>query len=601
MFFVIVPIGGECARVAINPLFLIGTIVVRLQQVGDTLPLGTQLKRLAEKCRKPKPHQINLVGIWEETRNMGNKEVAKTIDEVYKNYFTHGIDRSKINQLHTERYTNPACYQPGQAELIDKHFIKELQLGRYIVNPEIEVKCRVPFFMKYEGGTKYRMIPDYTWPKSGSSVNSLIAESEGKVDLMDKTELIKFIHNDGKTNTLGKNDYKSWYRQFPMNKLDWPISVYHWRGIDFHDTYMPWGTRRASKIAHHFSIAISYISYKYIPRALQPCIFNYIDDHIFRANSIPKCLYVHVIYIFVCIKYSIQLNLTKTKLYAMKLIGLGILFDMIHRRVALTPNRKEDLKSHLQKLAVSQTVTAKYAQQCAGKCEDVAFMLYPLRVYLRHLRNAIPFYKDENQTVRINDDIINACQNWIRAIEYIKGRNLTRVLNIPEFTQKPMFTDGSNAGFGAIHDTHWMYGAFHPSEIDTKDKNNIVERELYPVLIMCQLFGPSWNGHKVKLYIDNDNAMRAIVNKDIRREKAHRLLIRIFEEMMKFKFEIFAVRIDTDDNVLADSLSRLEIKKFLNVCTKGNIPIDPAPMLYQRPPFEIGRIENTAHPPTNKQ
>ena len=160
-----------------------------------------------------------------------------------KNYFTHGIDRSKINQLHTERYTNPACYQPGQAELIDKHFIKELKLVRYIDNPEIEVKCRVPLFMKHEGGDKYRMIPDYTWPKSGASIDSLMDESEGKVDLMDKTELIKFIYNDGNTNTLSKNDYKSWYRQFPMNKIDWPISVYHWRGMDFHDTYMPWGTR----------------------------------------------------------------------------------------------------------------------------------------------------------------------------------------------------------------------------------------------------------------------------------------------------------------------------------------------------------------------
>ena len=140
---------------------------------------------------------------------MGNKEMAQTVDEVYKNYFTHGIDRSRIHKLHAEKYTNPACYQPGQAELIDKHFIKELKLGRYFVDPDIEVRCRVPFFMKQEGVDKYRMIPDYTWPKSGTSINSLIDESEGKVDLMDKTELIKFIYNDGDTNTLHKNDYKS--------------------------------------------------------------------------------------------------------------------------------------------------------------------------------------------------------------------------------------------------------------------------------------------------------------------------------------------------------------------------------------------------------
>ena len=572
-----------------------------MQQVGNTLPLGTQLKRLAETCRKPKPHQINLVGIWEETRNIHNQEVAKTVDEVYKNYFRHGIDRSRIRELHTEKYTNPVCFQPGNPEIIDKHFIKELKSGRYIVDDSIPVKCRVPFFVKQEGPEKFRLIPDYTWPKNGVSINSLIDEAEGKVDLMDKIDLIRFVYNEGTTTTLGKNDYKSWYRQFPMNIEDWAISVYHWRGYDFHDTRMPWGTRRASKVAHHFSIAIAYIANKYIPRALQPCIFNYIDDHIFRATSITKCLYVHVIYIFVCIKYYIQLNVDKTTLFAMKLIGLGILFDMIRHTVAPTEKRKQDLQQHLQILAWSPTVTAKYAQQCAGKCEDLAFMLYPLRVYLRHLRNAIPAHTNENQTVLVDMDIITTCVNWIRAITHITGRKMARVLNIPEFTKKPMYTDGSNAGFGAFYDTHWMYGGFHPNEIETHDKNNIVEREMYPVLIMCQLFGPNWQGHKVKLYIDNDNAMRAFIKKDIRRERAHRLLIRIFEEMMKYKFEIFAVRIDTDDNVLADALSRLKIKKFLKKCKQQHIPIDPAPMLYQRPPFEIGRIENTAHPKIDPQ
>ena len=563
------------------------------QTVDTTLSLEAQLQRLAETCRKPKPHQINLVGIWEETRDLDNKEVAKTIDEVYKNYFTHGIDRSRIYQLSKSRYVHPTNYLPENAKEIDKHFIKEAKLGHYIVDPNITIKCRVPVFLKPEGPQKFRLIPDYSSPKNGVSVNSLVPEEEGKVDLLDKVELIKFVYNQGKTTTLGKNDFKSWYRQIPMNIQDWPISVYPWRGYDWIDTRMPWGTRRASKIAHHFSIAITHIAYKYIPRSLTPCIFNYIDDHIFRADSIIKCLYVHVIYIFVCIKYSIYLNINETKLYAMKLVGLGILFDLIRQTAAVTQKRKQDIHDYLHNLRTRTISTAQFGQKCAGKCEDVAFLLYPLRVYLRHLRNAIPSYQNPNQQFVVNHDIKNACTNWIRALAYMKGRKLVDILNIPRFTLKPCFTDGSDVGFGVIYNTHWIYGPYHPMEVQKHNENNIVEREIYPILIACQQFGHYWTGQKIRIFIDNENAKLAIVNKDIRREKAHRLLIRIFELMMHFKFEIYAERIATEDNILADALSRLQIEKFKKICKDNHIPTDPAPMLFVRPPFEIGRIEIT--------
>ena len=116
----------------------------------------------------------------------------------------------------------------------------------------------------------------------------------------------------------------------------------------------------------------------------------------------------------------------------------------------------------------------------------------------------------------------------------------------------------SNKGYGIFHGTHWIYGAFHPLEVETGDKNNIRERELYPILIACQTFGPYWTGHRVRIYIDNDNALQAIINKDIRSETAHKLLIRICEEMMKYAFEIRAERIKTEETTYANALSRLQ-------------------------------------------
>ena len=186
---------------------------------GTPLTKDARLKQLARTCRRPKPHQINLVGIWEETRDIHNSEVAKTIDEVCKNYYRHGTDVAKWHQLSTKKYINPACRDPRYESIIDDHFIKEAEAGHYNTATDITVRCRVPFFIKEEGENKYRFIPDYSHPKGGVSVNTLVPEADASVQLLSKFDLVEFAYNDGTTQALGKNDFKSWYRQIPLKAI----------------------------------------------------------------------------------------------------------------------------------------------------------------------------------------------------------------------------------------------------------------------------------------------------------------------------------------------------------------------------------------------
>ena len=558
--------------------------------------LESRLKQLAETCSKAKPHDIDLGGIYRETRDLENAAVRKTVEDLYENYYTHGTDTTQWRFLNKSKRLNPSAADPSNTAIFHRHFIKELETGRYIVNGKIPVHCRITFFVKDEGDGKFRFIPDYSDPKNGTSVNSLVPENAGRVELNDKLELIQFAFDNGRTTHLAKNDSKSWYRQIPMARRDWSISVYHWCGIDFVDTRMPWGSVRASKIAHHLSIAITHIAYKYIPRYLKPCWFNYIDDHIARAPNAIACLYIHVVYIFVCTKYGIQLNLKKTILVATKLVGLGIMLDVQLYEASVTTKRQIHITKHLLQLQSKRRATAKYGQSVAGKCEDVAFMLYPLRVYLRYLRREIPDYEDPDQTFRITPEIRNMCAQWIRALKYLKGRKMERIITLPLSHPHPCYTDASNIGYGAIYKSHWVFGKFFPDEVQSGKTNNICERELYPVLIMGMLFGPHWTGTQVLLKIDNQNACEAIINKDIRNVTAHTLLVRICEVMMQYRFEFRVDYIPTQENIFADALSRLEIQRFKALSDSKEIKIDPSPMIHPRPPFEIGKIHHTHFP-----
>ena len=96
--------------------------------------------------------------------------------------------------------------------------------------------------------------------------------------------------------------------------------------------------------------------------------------------------------------------------------------------------------------------------------------------------------------------------------------------------------------------------------------------------------------------MDNKNAVTALINKDIRNKDAHALLVRICETIMKYRFEFFVDYIPSDENRYADLLSRLKIQQFKQLCNKDNTIIDHAPMLHERPSFQVGQIEHNYFP-----
>ena len=132
---------------------------------------------------------------------------------------------------------------------------------------------------------------------------------------------MQFLDNDGHNNWGAKNDGESFFRQIPLAFGEWCLATYWWRGNQYIDTRMPWGARRSARIAHYFSLAITHITNKYVPRSLHPYILNYIDDHIFRGKTQLECLYVHVMYILVCDYLRVKLKTIKTILVAQQLVA----------------------------------------------------------------------------------------------------------------------------------------------------------------------------------------------------------------------------------------------------------------------------------------
>ena len=526
---------------------------------------------------------MNRQYIYHMIEDLPNAEIRIEIQSIMKDGFKYGIPECNLHLL-SDKIT---VYDTDRPDEIDKHLIKWLKEGQIYVDDSIKPLVYVPLFLKDEGN-KTRLIPDFKHEVNGYSLNSLVEEEYKTVQYPSIPDLLKFVYGDGEIKALGKNDGLSFFRQINMNPSNQQYAGYYHRGITFFDGRMPWGTPRAPRVAHYLSICLEHIANKYIPLDLQPCIFSYVDDRIFRGKTQMQCLYAHMIYLIICLKAGTPIKPSKTVLVATSLVGLGVGFDLTGTPTAYVPQDKKLKYIQAFREFLEQVIaTAKQTQSVVGKAEHVSWLMWPCRVYNRIFYNLIPPYQNEDQTVPITQQLRYATIQWINALQVMGPSKLQYLVKSPTTFQHTIYTDGSDIGYGGWTGTSYFYDAYYQNEVNPTDKN-IRDRELYPIAIILNSHGQRFANSNILLKCDNKNAVRALINKDIRNSRSHNLVILICELAMKFGIWFHIQYIKSTDNDMADALSRLKLKTFKALARQRQIQIDPAPLLFQRLPFDFG-------------
>ena len=538
----------------------------------------------AKRRTKPIPSTMNRQFIFDMIQDMPNIEVRNEIREIMLNNFTYGVDKSRLHLLSNQK----SVYHTDMPEEIDKHLIKWLKEGQIYVNNKLKPLCYIPLFLKDEG-TKTRLIPDFKHEVDGWSLNKLVKEQYTSVQYPSVMDLLKFVYDDDRTVALGKNDGLSFFRQINMAESNQLYAGYLHRGITFFDARMPWGTPRAPRVAHYLSLCLQYIANKYIPLDLRPCIFSYVDDRIIRGRTRMRCLYAHLIYLMVCERAGVPVKPSKTVLCSNKLVGLRVGFDLEGDKMVFVPHNKKDkyVKS-LKEFLQFEIATAKQGQSVVGKTEHVSWLKWPFRVYNRLLYNEIPKFEDEDQTFKVTDRIKYAILQWIHALEVTGPARLQFLIYPPTVFDFTIVTDGSDIGYGGFEGSSYFFDQFFPCEVNPDDTKNIRDRELYPIAIILNTNGSKYANSNVLLKCDNKNAVNALINKDIRNPRSHNLVIMICELAIKYSFWFHIDYIKGELNSMADALSRMEINKFKKLASQNSIDLDPAPLLFERIPFDFG-------------
>ena len=121
-----------------------------------------------------------------------------------------------------------------------------------------------------------------------------------------------------------------------------------------------------------------------------------------------------------------------------------------------------------------------------------------------------------------------------------------------------------SCGFGTIFGTHWTYGKWP----DKWKQQDISVLELYPIVLGVHLWAARLKNKRVLFYSDNESVVH-VINKQTSKHKGllalvWQLVLICLSQNIYFK----ARRIPGRHNVLADSLSRLQVERFLSL-TRG--------------------------------
>ena len=113
-----------------------------------------------------------------------------------------------------------------------------------------------------------------------------------------------------------------------------------------------------------------------------------------------------------------------------------------------------------------------------------------------------------------------------------------------------------------LKNTYWFYSQWEPNYIKSCEPS-IEYLELYAVLVGLYLWGPAhFKNKKIIIYCDN-MAVVGMVNKTSSSCKhcMHPLILLVVNGL-KHNFRVYAVYVNTKQNMLTDSLSRLKISNF---------------------------------------
>lgn len=249
---------------------------------------------------------------------------------------------------------------------------------------------------------------------------------------------------------------------------------------------------------------------------------------------------------------------------------LGITIDAIRMELRLPPHKLEKLRSLLSVYVEASYISKKGLETLTGLLAHCATVVKGGRVFCRLLYD---LYKvmciKQLRRIKIGPAAREDLRWWSQFGNIFNGRAAIRNPVYPS----PMFSDSSLRGFGVYLGSDWVAGKWpgvkgalidspcghigDPPTFDQVDFSNINVLELWPILVGLKRWFPILSHSTLLLYTDNTQVKHMLCKGVSSNKTCMAWLRELYWLCVIYDIQLDPMYVSTNDNVVADSLSRL--------------------------------------------
>ena len=449
--------------------------------------------------------------------------------------------------------------------VVSEYLSNEAELGRMLgpfqpgtlEGPSIQIN-RMGVIPKGHSG-KWRVISDLSHPP-GHSVNDAIDPELCSLTYTTVEKVAQRVMCLGRGALMAKVDIEAAYRLVPVHPQDRPLCGIFWEGSIFVDPVLPFGLRSAPKI---FNAIADAIEWQLKQRGVEH-VSHYLDDFIvWGPPASPRCQEALDKMVEHCARLGVPLARHKTVGPTSSLTFLGITVDTEANELRLPEDKLTRLKTLLTEWGDRKACSRRELESLVGTLNHACKVVRPGRAFLRRMLNLLKSPHAQStrrgaaRQIRLNRDFRSDLLWWRVFAERWNGVSVATPL--PGNPPTQLTTDASGTwGCGA-----WSNSAWFQLKWDNRSQQfPIVVKELIPIIIAAAVWGERWRGQLVCCRCDNQAVVAALNARSCRESHIMHMLRCLYFIEAHFQCDLRAEYISSQDNSIADDLSRNNIVSF---------------------------------------
>ena len=250
---------------------------------------------------------------------------------------------------------------------------------------------------------------------------------------------------------------------------------------------------------------------------------------------------------------NVPIGPNKTYAVSTTLEFLGVLLDSQKMIACLPPDKLARTKLELCSWQSKKSCTLRELQSLIGTLQFACRVLVPGRAFLQRMINLTCAVREPHHHIKLNSSFQKDVAMWLVFLDQWDGSNIFLDIATIHSPTLEFSTDASDL---------WLQGAWSKQFHAYPEQHSIAWKELFPVYLACQVWGPLLSDKRIILWCDNISVTHILHTKSNKVTKIMDLVRNITLQTLTYNFTLNAQHVPGLDNSVSDALSRFQMQRF---------------------------------------